>query len=373
MIPDQWYPIALPEEVTADRPTGVRRLGEELVLWRDTRGGLICQTAHCPHKGANLSDGRLRGDTIECPYHGFRFDTGGACTAVPCLGSRARVPKSLRIANRPVRERNGLVWMWWGRPLDTLPEIPIPHEVAEHPALYATGAWQQPVHYTRYTESLLDFYHITFVHRDHWFNYADYMGLSGTVRRLGLDGRRRYLSATKVDNRRLEVDGTTLRYTFDQFDEDDPGNTSHFLVIFTFPGMVHIVNKQFDVTIWITPVDEEHTQVYFRWYEDLRLAPVLRSERVRRLLPKVALFIQKRVQEVQDMRVVSRIEPRVSGRGVNRFVAADELNAKYVSMRERLIREAEARARGGAGAGDPAAAEAGDDGLSGAGRAPGGA
>lgn len=178
------------------------------------------------------------------------------------------------------------------------------------------------------------------VHRDHWFNVLDYVGWSGTPKKLGLDGRRRYLAMTMVQDSQLEVDGTTLRHTFRLAGEGDPTNVAPMSVTFTFPGMVHIHTEPFDVTIWMTPVDDENTQVLFRWYEDKHLAPVLRARSLRRILPKLALFAQKRVQEVQDMNIVTRIEPRVTGRGVNRFVAVDELNAKYVVMRDHLRKEA---------------------------------
>ncbi|GAA1894396.1 aromatic ring-hydroxylating oxygenase subunit alpha [Actinomadura bangladeshensis] len=340
MIPNQWYAILRSEDVGTKRPTGARRMGMELVLWRDTAGRLICQSARCPHKGANMADGRLRGDTLGCPYHDFRFAADGQCTLAPCLGTGGRIPKSMRLDTYHVRERNGLIWLWWGDDREVLPDVQIPPEVADREDVHATGAWQQPVHYTRYIESLLDFYHVPVVHRDHWFNVLDYVGWSGTPKKLGLDGRRRYLAMTKVEDSRLEVDGTTLRHTFRLVGEGDPTNVAPMSVTFTFPGMVHIHTEPFDVTIWMTPVDDEHTQVLFRWYEDKHLAPLLRAPGLRRVLPKLALFAQKRVQEVQDMNIVTRIEPKVTGRGVNRFVAVDELNAKYVVMRDQLRKEA---------------------------------
>ncbi len=246
---------------------------------------------------------------------------------------------------------------------EVLPDVRIPPEVADREDVHATSAWQQPVHYTRYIESLLDFYHVPVVHRDHWFNVLDYVGWSGTPKKLGLDGRRRYLAMTKVEDSRLEVDGTTLRHTFRLVGEGDPTNVAPMSVTFTFPGMVHIHTEPFDVTIWMTPVDDEHTQVLFRWYEDKHLAPLLRAPSLRRVLPKLALFAQKRVQEVQDMNIVTRIEPRVTGRGVNRFVAVDELNAKYVVMRDQLRKEAGLVGEGavGEGAADDGAVDDGAD------------
>jgi phenylpropionate dioxygenase-like ring-hydroxylating dioxygenase large terminal subunit len=303
--------------------------------------------------GADLGDGRLRGNSVECRYHGFRYGPDGNCVAVPCLGADARIPPALRVKTFPVREHLGLIWMWWGDDREELPEINVPPEIENDPKLYSTMRWTRPVHYTRYIESVLEFYHVTYVHRDHWFNFVDYLFLYGTLRKLGLDGKRRYLAARKVENSHLEVDGLILRYSFDHCDEDDPTNTNHYDVTFAFPSMSHIVSEQFAVTAWFAPIDDEHTEIILRWYEFPRLKPVLRSERLRRLFPKMSLYMEKWVQDPQDVRVLLRQEPKVTGRGVSRFVPVDELNATYVYMRARLLAEA---GKAGAGKETPASA-----------------
>ncbi|WP_079166654.1 Rieske (2Fe-2S) protein [Streptomyces oceani] len=76
------------EDLRSDKPTEARRLGKNIIVWRDLDGRLVCQDARCPHKGAHLGDGRLRGASVECPYHGFRFETDGACVSRPS-GARA--------------------------------------------------------------------------------------------------------------------------------------------------------------------------------------------------------------------------------------------------------------------------------------------
>ncbi|WP_233221459.1 aromatic ring-hydroxylating oxygenase subunit alpha [Streptomyces carminius] len=340
MIRNQWYPILQSEEVGNDSPTGVRRFGEELVLWRDVEGNLVCQGARCPHKGANLADGRMKGDSIECPYHGFRYGSDGACRAVPALGSGARIPGSLRVPTHPVRERFGLVWMWWGEERDVLPDLPAPREVTENPKVYATKRWTRPVHYTRYIESLLEFYHVTYVHRDHWFNYIDYLLLYGTPSKLGLDGRERYLAATKIANHRVETEGQTIRYSFDHCQEDDPANTTHYEITFTFPCMVHVRTEQFETTSWLVPIDDGHTEHILRWYEYPQVKPILRFEKLRRVLPWASLYMEKWVQDPQDVRIMERQEPKISAGGINKFIPVDEMNAKYLAMRAKLMQEA---------------------------------
>jgi nitrite reductase/ring-hydroxylating ferredoxin subunit len=47
--------------------------GTELALY-NTGGQFYAIENFCPHKGAPLADGRLSGHTIECDWHGWRFD-----------------------------------------------------------------------------------------------------------------------------------------------------------------------------------------------------------------------------------------------------------------------------------------------------------
>jgi len=70
-----------------DTPILLVRQGECLFALADT----------CSHFGASLSEGKLAGDSIVCPYHASRFSLkdgkvldGPAVHAQPCLEVRAR-------------------------------------------------------------------------------------------------------------------------------------------------------------------------------------------------------------------------------------------------------------------------------------------
>ncbi|GHE65472.1 MULTISPECIES: aromatic ring-hydroxylating oxygenase subunit alpha [Streptomyces] len=344
MIPNQWYPILQTSEIQREKPTGVRRMGEELVLWRDLDGTLVCQTARCPHKGANIGDGRLKGNTVECPYHGFRFDAEGTCKVVPALGAGARIPASLKLRTYPVREQHGLVWLWWGEEREHLPAIELPAELVGNSRPYETISWTRPLHYTRYIESLLEFYHVTFVHRDHWTNNIDYTFMYGTARRFWTDGRDRYLAANKIVNHEVEVDGTTIRSTFDQCEEADPENTSHFHLIYQAPGLTHVKTGLLEITTWLTPIDEENTLAIMRLYEYPMLRAMVPFKPLRPWVLRASLLMERLVQDPQDVGIMLRQEPKVSERGVNKFIAVDEMNAKFLQMRDRLKAEAAAHA-----------------------------
>lgn len=59
--------------------------GLDLVAFRTEDGVAHVFDAYCPHLGAHLGVmGRVVGDCIECPFHGWRFSgKDGACTHVP--------------------------------------------------------------------------------------------------------------------------------------------------------------------------------------------------------------------------------------------------------------------------------------------------
>ena len=101
-----WYAVALSRAVSR-APHRVLIAGQAFVIFR-SGGALRCLTDRCPHRFAPLSLGRVVADTIECPYHGWRFDGTGRCRAVP--GLLEPVPNVI-VPPHAVREANGLVYI----------------------------------------------------------------------------------------------------------------------------------------------------------------------------------------------------------------------------------------------------------------------
>src|SRR5687768_11390769 len=100
-----WYIAARSKEL-GKRPRPVQLFGEPLVLFRDRRGHPAALMDRCAHRNTELSTGRIIGDCVECPYHGWRYDAAGACTAIPSLGAEAQLPK-LRVKAFPCAEHEG--------------------------------------------------------------------------------------------------------------------------------------------------------------------------------------------------------------------------------------------------------------------------
>lgn len=57
--------------------------GEDVALFRS--GGEVLAIGNaCAHQGGSLCDGRVEGDIVTCPLHGWEFDLrSGACMTVP--------------------------------------------------------------------------------------------------------------------------------------------------------------------------------------------------------------------------------------------------------------------------------------------------
>lgn len=106
------------------QPLSVTLFGERWVLFRGGRT-LGALEDRCPHRGAPLSLGKVRDGCLQCPYHGWRFDEGGACRRVPAL-VRPKLGQAHAARSRPVMERQGWVWMSGAeeRPREDPPRLP---------------------------------------------------------------------------------------------------------------------------------------------------------------------------------------------------------------------------------------------------------
>ena len=125
MLTNLWYVAEWASKVK-DKPVKTRLLGQNFVLFRDTKGKVSCLSDICIHRGGSLSNGWTseRG-CVTCPYHGWEFDAEGKVQFIPSRGEGADVPDRARIDAYPTEERYGMVWVFMG----DLPEserYPIP-------------------------------------------------------------------------------------------------------------------------------------------------------------------------------------------------------------------------------------------------------
>lgn len=157
-----WYAILSSAEVPANQPVGFRRLGYDLVFWRQADGSIAAAEDRCPHRGVKLSPGKLHNGELACPFHGFRYRGDGACSRIPVHPDRPISP-AMRLSSVWVAEAQDLVWIWTG---DDAPTTEPPFfDFGDDRTWAGTSIIKDwPVHYTRAIENQLDFAHLSFVH-----------------------------------------------------------------------------------------------------------------------------------------------------------------------------------------------------------------
>jgi phenylpropionate dioxygenase-like ring-hydroxylating dioxygenase large terminal subunit len=156
-----WHPVAYSGEL-ADEPLRVRLLGHDLALWRDASGIPHVLRDVCIHRGTALSLGRVVGDELMCPYHGWRYGSDGRCVAIPQLEDPSRVPGKARVDAFTCRERYGMIWVAMKEPRWDLPEIPELDD--EGWTVVQTGPYRWGSDASRQLENFTDFGHFPWVH-----------------------------------------------------------------------------------------------------------------------------------------------------------------------------------------------------------------
>ena len=110
-----WQPVALPEELGEDgSPLPLRVMGEDLALFRDEFGHLGLLGLRCPHRGTDLSYGRIEDGGLRCVYHGWLFDIHGNCLDQPGEPEWSRFADKVRHRSYPCIERGGLIFAYMG-------------------------------------------------------------------------------------------------------------------------------------------------------------------------------------------------------------------------------------------------------------------
>src|SRR5688572_13131404 len=81
-FPASWYFFGAASELRHG-PCSREILGKRLVAFRTASGSLTVMEARCAHLGTDLGAGRVVEETLECPFHNWRYGTDGRCVRIP--------------------------------------------------------------------------------------------------------------------------------------------------------------------------------------------------------------------------------------------------------------------------------------------------
>lgn len=171
---DFWYPAIRSSEVRGRRLATAMLLEVPLVVGRTTEGRPFAMRDTCPHRGIPLSCGHFDGQTLQCSYHGWRFDaSSGRCVEIPSLTSQDKLNLERIFAGHyPCEERDGYIWVHMTGPesrepgkLPPAPGLPVFSERYRITHLSA----ELPSHVDHGIIGLMDPAHGPFVHQSWWW------------------------------------------------------------------------------------------------------------------------------------------------------------------------------------------------------------
>jgi len=180
MLFGDWYPALRAGSLGKGETAVTMLLGIPMLLGRKSDGALFAMRDLCPHRGIPLSAGWFDGETVQCKYHGWRFEPcSGRCEEIPSLTSHDGLEPTKIYANSfPVAERDGYAWVYVpeagaGRVVDeaALPAVPeLPKFGKRFRSAHLTA--DLPCNVDHGIIGLMDPAHGPFVHRAWWWRSA---------------------------------------------------------------------------------------------------------------------------------------------------------------------------------------------------------
>jgi phenylpropionate dioxygenase-like ring-hydroxylating dioxygenase large terminal subunit len=265
--------------------------------------------------------------TVECPFHGFRYESSGRCRLIPANGKNASVPPRFQVSSYRTFEKHGFIWIWWG---DDPPKEREPYFFEDIDDSFSSSliveGWK--THYSRAIENQLDVMHLPFVHRT-TIGRGNRTLVNGPVAEWKSHEHLVVRPFNDIDNGQEPLKPEQIRPPYPPFH-----------VELHFPNLwQNWISESMRIVVAFAPVDVENTLLYLRFYQKFLRLPLLDS------LVNAAFMRFNRVVLHQDRRVVETQVPKPSGlKAVDsslreNLVHGDGPIGAYRMRREELIRE----------------------------------
>lgn len=133
-FPQSWYPVSRSCDLKKGQHKVIKLFGHNWLLFRSHQGKAAVMERRCQHMGADLAQGKVLGNTIQCPLHGWRYDSDGECVHIPDYDDK--LPR-VKLHSLVCEEHYGLIFAYWGKkPLFPVPQPPhMTGSIASSPAL----------------------------------------------------------------------------------------------------------------------------------------------------------------------------------------------------------------------------------------------
>jgi phthalate 4,5-dioxygenase oxygenase subunit len=251
-----WTPALLSAELYENDcpPLRVRLLGEDLIAFRESNGKVGLVANACPHRGASMFFGRNEEAGLRCVYHGWKFDTEGACVDMPSEPVESNFKSKVRIKAYPTHESGGIVWTYMG-PKETMTPFrdfgsdSVPQDQWRATKIYSPCNWIQGL------EGNIDTAHISWLHQ----YFATEEIPEDDTDRPGYPSGAYTWKIWKLDGApKIEVEDTWYGFRYAGLRETPKGHTHVRVTDYMLPYMSYIANIPVGggLGILMVPIDD---------------------------------------------------------------------------------------------------------------------
>jgi phenylpropionate dioxygenase-like ring-hydroxylating dioxygenase large terminal subunit len=301
-----WYVACESRALATRKPLSVMILGVPLVLFRTEDGTAGALLDRCPHRNIPLSMGKVCGEALQCNYHGWEFDTRGACLRIPGLvgpvGTRGREATAY-----PGREQQGYVWVFANAEVEpdhepyTIPFLDDSRYSHARRIVEAEGTLHATI------ENALDVPHTSFLHKGLFRGKGERHDITAHVRRWSDRVEAQYIGEPRPK-------GLAARII-----SPSGGEVTHF-DRFYLPSIAEVDyaigdDTHFSVTSLCTPISDFHTRLF--------AAISFRLKRVPGWLIKPVLEPMGRKIFSQDAEILKLQTQSIQRFGGEQFVSTD--------------------------------------------------
>ena len=267
-VEDIWYFAAIGTEIKRGGMKHISIAGHPLVVGRGESGKVFALRDICPHRAAPLSAGKIKGDTVECPYHGWRFGLqNGQCTKIPSICKDQNSPaKKIKVRAYPVREEGSLIWVYIAKDkrYDGVPNIDPPHfPMAANKPVFIERLTLN-CHVDHAVIGLMDPAHVSFLHRQWWWRTGGSM----------------HDKAKKFEPRERGFAMAPHSPSSNSLGYKLLGGKPITEIAFRLPGIrtehIQVGKKKLLSFTAVTPIDETTTQITQVFFSDFMIVKILK-------------------------------------------------------------------------------------------------
>ena len=265
---DIWYFAGQSRDVKIGALERVVIAGEPITLGRKRDGTVFALRDICPHRAAPLSAGRIVNDSVECPYHGWKFGTSdGVCKDIPALTETQTMDTTrVKVRHFPAKETGALIWVYIAadKRFTGTPPIDPPQLSFAKGKPVMDDAITLNCHVDHAVIGLMDPAHGPYVHRQWWWRSAKSI----------------HTKSKRFEPRPLGFAMAAHSPSSNSFAYKFLGGKPVTEITFQLPGIRTEEIKVGDKTLLsftaVTPIDENHTHIRQLFFTDIGLVKFMR-------------------------------------------------------------------------------------------------